>query len=182
MIAGSDSQAPRLVAYRRANFATYLPADFLYSPSHFWLAPLPDGIWRVGLTKFAVRMLGEMVDHAFEIELGAPVTSGRILGWIEGFKAISDLFSVADGTFRGGNQALQETITLVNKDPYGAGWLYEVQGSPDALCLEVAAYQRLLDSTIDRLLERQRQEASAGRSPAGGPPENDSLAPGADRC
>ncbi len=110
----------------------------------------------MGLTKFATRMLGEMVDHGFEPEPGATVCLGDILGWVEGFKAISDLFCVVDGKFQGANPALREKIALITRDPYGAGWLYEVKGKPDPKCLDVHAYRALLDKTIDRLLAQQK--------------------------
>lgn len=142
--------------YKRSNFATQLPVDSLYSPSHAWLARSEGDRWRVGLTKFATRMLGEMVDHGFEVGTGAAVQAGQIIGWIEGFKAISDLYSVAQGQFENSNPLLKEHIALVNQDPHGAGWLYEVKGHPDAKCLDVHAYRDLLDKTIDRLLEERK--------------------------
>ncbi len=103
-------------------------------------------------------MLGEMVDHGFEIEPGAAVRPGQIVGWIEGFKAISDLYCIATGRFLGGNPGLRQKIGLVDKDPYGEGWLYEVEGNPDAHCMGVEAYRDLLDETIDRILEKQKGE------------------------
>ena len=153
------SQAPpNSLPYQRANFSARLPLDYLYSPSHAWIARQDAEHWRVGLTKFATRMLGEMVDHGFEVQPGAPVQPGQIVGWIEGFKPIADLYCIAHGQFAGGNPALQEQITLVNQDPHGQGWLYLVQGRPDAQCLDAPAYSALLDATIDRLLaQRQKQ-------------------------
>jgi glycine cleavage system H protein len=99
-----------------------------------------------------------MVDHGFEVKPGASIHPGQILGWVEGFKAISDLYGVVEGVFIAGNPALAENISLVSRDPHGAGWLYEAQGKPDARCLKVQAYRDLLNKTIDRL--RQRQTAS----------------------
>jgi len=144
--------------YKRSRFATQLPVDYLYSPSHCWMGMQEGDLWRVGFTKFAVRMLGEMVDHAFEIEPGAPVASGQIIGWVEGFKAISDLFCIAEGSFVGANLLLKEKITLINKDPYGAGWLYMITGKPDSKCMDVLAYRTSLDKTIDKILEKQKGE------------------------
>jgi len=103
-------------------------------------------------------MLGDMVDHGFEVGPDARVGLGQIIGWIEGFKAISDLFCVADGQFGGGNPALKEKITIVNKDPYGAGWLYLVKGEPDAKCVDVHGYRAILDKTIDKILEKQKAD------------------------
>ena len=152
------SARPATLHYKRARFATYLPVAYLYSPSHFWVAPHEEGLWRIGLTKFATRMLGEMVDHGFDLEPSAPVASGQVIGWVEGFKAISDVFCIADGHFAGANPSLKEKITLINKDPYSAGWLYQVSGKPDAQCLDALAYRTLLDKTIDKIMEKQRTD------------------------
>jgi glycine cleavage system H protein len=141
--------------YKRSNFVTHLPVECLYSPSHFWLAREGDGRWRVGFTKFATRMLGEIVDLQWEKKDDDAVKSGEIIGAIEGFKAISDIYCVADGRFAGGNAALREQIEAVGDDPYGAGWLYLVEGTPDAKCCDLASYRALLDTTIDRILEKQ---------------------------
>ncbi len=156
-----DSNPPKTEFYKRSNFVTHLPEEYLYSPSHFWMGREGEGRWRVGYTKFATRMLGEIVDHQFEKKPGDAVASGEIIGSIEGFKAISDLYCVAEGTFAGGNPELKGHIELVGKDPYGAGWLYMVEGHPDSRCIDLPAYRRLLDTTIDRILEKQKNEADA---------------------
>ena len=142
--------------YKRSNFVTHLPVDCLYSPSHFWIARQEDDIWRVGLTKFATRMLGEMVDHGFGVEINAPVASGQVIGWVEGFKAISDLFCIAEGRFAGSNARLKEEIALITKDPYSAGWLYAITGKPDDKCVQIDAYVTILDKTIDKILEKEK--------------------------
>lgn len=141
--------------YKRARFVTRLPVGRLYNPSHFWIAEQQAGIWRIGFTRFATRMLGEMVEHEFQVESGAPVEPGQIIGWIEGFKAISDIYCIAEGKFAGGNPALRENIELFGKDPYEAGWLYAIEGKPDSRCIDVHAYAGLLDATIDRMLEKR---------------------------
>jgi len=153
-----DADKPKTLHYRRSRFVTQLPVGFFYSPSHAWLARRPADTWRVGITKFATRMLGDMVDHGWEIQPGTPVLCGQVIGWIEGFKAISDIFCVVDGHLSGVNTSLKEKIGAINKDPYGTGWLYEAQGNADSKCLDVHAYARLLDKTIDKILERQQAE------------------------
>ena len=153
-----DPGRPKNLHYKRSHFATPLPVDFLYSPSHAWIAPHDERRWRVGLTKFATRMLGEMVDHGFELEEDAPVQAGQIIGWVEGFKAISDLFCIGEGKFLGGNPALRKKINLISQEPYGAGWLYLIEGRPDAKCVDVHAYREILDKTIDRILAQQKGE------------------------
>ena len=144
--------------YKRSNFVTHLPVDCLYSPSHFWLREIAPGRWRVGFTKFATRMLGEIVEVQWEKADAAPVVSGEIIGSIEDFKAISDIYCVAAGHFAGGNPALANDIELVSREPYGAGWLYTVEGQADEKCIALDAYCALLDTTIDRILEKQAHE------------------------
>lgn len=153
-----DTGKPQTLFYKRSHFVTHLPVSFLYTRAHFWLAQQASGEWRIGLTKFATRMLGDMVDHGFEIEAKATVSVGQIVGWVEGFKAISDVYCVATGTFLGGNTALREKISLVDKQPYAGGWLYAVQGTPDEKCLDVNAYRDHLDRAIDLILSKQKTD------------------------
>lgn len=154
----NESAKPKTLYYKRSHFATQLPAHYLYSGSHCWLELQRGDVWRVGLTKFATRMLGEMVDGAFQLKEGDTVAIGQIIGWIEGFKAISDVYCVLDGTFAQCNPGLKENITLISQEPYGAGWLYEARGRPDAKCMKVDDYRALLDVTIDRMLEKQKSD------------------------
>jgi glycine cleavage system H protein len=141
----------KCLAYQRARFVTQLPLDYRYSPSHFWVASLEHGVVRVGFTKFATRMLGEMVDYGFDVASGAEVEPGQVLGWVEGFKAVSDLFCVARGCFLEVNPALEENLPVIHRDPLGEGWLYTVRGVADERCLGAEEYARLLDETIDKL-------------------------------
>jgi glycine cleavage system H protein len=144
--------------YKRSNFVTHLPTECLYSPSHFWLARIDGERWRVGFTKFATRMLGEVVDASFEKKAGDAIESGEIIGSIEGFKAISDIYCVADGRFLCANPGLKDDIELVGREPYAGGWLYEIEGTPDAKCCDLASYRALLDATIDKMLSKQKTQ------------------------
>ena len=65
------ASADTTLLFKRSQFATRLPLDCSYNPSHFWARQGKDGMWRVGFTKFATRMLGDMVDHDFEMKAGA---------------------------------------------------------------------------------------------------------------
>jgi glycine cleavage system H protein len=140
------------IHYRRSRFSTRLAGDRLYTASHFWLQEQEPGVWNVGLTKFAARMLGDVVDIGFEAVPGAAVSLGETIGWLEGFKARTDLYTVVTGTFAGGNPALDEDIDLIDADRYGRGWLYRVQGIPDESARDAEGYTRVLDETIDRML------------------------------
>ena len=118
-------QPQETISYKRARFKTSLPAGRLYVASHFWMEEQKEaGLWRVGLTKFASRMLGDLVEHDFEVKPDEDIEVGQIIGWIEGFKATSDLYSCLKGTFRNGNPELQKDLDLLRADPYRRGWLF----------------------------------------------------------
>jgi glycine cleavage system H protein len=152
------NQAPKTFFYKKSNFVTHLPMDYRYTRSHFWVQKLPDDRLRCGFTKFATRMLGEIVDYNFETPTQAPVQPGQILGWVEGFKAISDVICVGQGHFAGGNPTLQQDTELIARAPYTDGWLYEIIGKPDAENLDVEEYANHLNATIERLLEKQKAD------------------------
>src|SRR4051812_29680696 len=72
----------KVVLYRRNRFQSRLPKDRLYTQSHFWLEEAEPGLRRVGFTRFATRMLGEIVEQGFEVRPGASVTVGQRIGWV----------------------------------------------------------------------------------------------------
>ena len=155
--------APATSFYKRSNFVTHLPVDCLYSPSHFWIAKMGGsklGVTRlrIGFTKFATRMLGEIVEVRFEKQPGAALAGGDIVGSIEGFKAISDIYACVSGTFVSGNPVLASNVECVGKNPYAEGWLYEVDGEPDDKCVPLEQYRAMLDTTIDKILEKQKYD------------------------
>jgi glycine cleavage system H protein len=158
------------VRFRHAHFSARFPVDCLYTPSHFWIRPAGGAagqaaaeaannladcdtprLWHVGFTKFATRMLGELVEMVLEVKPGQTVAGGERLGTVEGFKAVSDLFCVLDGTLSATNPALTAEACLTHSDPYGAGWLYAVDGRPTPGYLDVHGYIALLTATIDQL-------------------------------
>src|SRR5665213_3852879 len=103
-----------IIPYKRSRFQTRLPTGRLYTLSHYWLAEIEPGLWRVGLTRFATRMLGEVVEQGFEVKEGGAVKVGQVIGWVEGFKALTDLYCVVDGAFAGGNAQLDADITRID--------------------------------------------------------------------
>jgi glycine cleavage system H protein len=140
--------------YKRSRFSSRLPVDRVYTPSHFWGLQVEPNVWHVGFTKFATRMLGDLVEHGFSVEPGKNVSVGQTIGWIEGFKALTDLYCVADGEFIGGNPELEKDVTLTDSDPYGRGWLYSVRGTMDPSATDVHGYAAMLDLTIDKMKEK----------------------------
>jgi len=152
------------LAYKRQRFSTRLPVGYRYTPSHYWLRESEPDVWQVGFTKFATRMLGEMVEFDFKVQTGAVIEHGQVIGWTEGFKAMSDVYSAASGEFLGANPALAKAITLIDHDPYGDGWLYSVRGQPDPANTDVNGYIAVLDATIDTML---RSRHNQGETPGG---------------
>lgn len=156
------SNAVCIISYRRSRFSTKLPSDRLYTPGHFWLREVEAGLWRVGITRFAQRMLGDLVEYGFEVKENQPFELGDIIGWIEAFKATSDIYSPADGVFVRGNPVLETDPRRFDIDPYNEGWLFEVRGTPDPRAVDAVGYTRMLDLAIDRI---QGKEAMMDKPP-----------------
>jgi len=146
------SATEKVVRYKRSRFSTRLPADRIYTRAHYWIQRDEAGLWRVGLTKFATRMLGDLVEFELTPAPGDKIETGLPIGWIEGFKAVADVYAVAGGKYAGHNRSLAGDITLLEYDPYGAGWLYLVDGEPEPNGVSVHEYVSVLDATIDRML------------------------------
>jgi glycine cleavage system H protein len=148
------------VRFKHARFSARFPDSFRFSPSHYWMAPVEGepGVWRVGFTKFATRMLGELVDCEWKMAVGDAVQPGDNIGWVEGFKAASDVYCVMQGHFHGGNPALEEDACIIRTDPYEIGWLYSVKGEPEPDSLDVHGYIELLSGTIQKMAETTHAE------------------------
>lgn len=148
----------QVILYKRNRFQSRLPKARLYTRSHFWLEEVEPAsadrpaLFKVGFTRFATRMLGEIVEHGFEAKPGETIKVGQTIGWVEGFKALSDVYCVLDGVFEAGNSILDADPSRIDKDPYNAGWLYLARGTPEANSMDVAGYISVLDATIDKML------------------------------
>lgn len=139
------------VRYSRSRFHSRLPTSHRYTASHFWLWEVDSGVWRVGFTRFATRMLGDLVELDFEVKPGEMINIGQTIGWVEGFKAVTDLYSVGNGEFVRGNPELSDHIELLTKETYGEGWLYEFKGEPESEAVDVHGYTGILDLAIDKV-------------------------------
>lgn len=122
-----------------------IPADLRYSKEHEWLA-LSEGRARVGITAFAQEQLGDVV-YVEVPAVGQSVRAGKAFGVVESVKAVSDLYSPISGTIVAVNEALVDAPEAVNSDPYGAGWMVEIEPADlaelDAL-LDAGAYAALI--------------------------------------
>lgn len=151
------------VRFKHSRFSARFPETYLYSRSHYWMAPVEgqEGFWRVGFTKFATRMLGELVDSDWKPKEGEPVEPGQTIGSVEGFKAASDVYCVMKGSFVEGNPYLKEDACIVRSDPYEVGWLYSVKGEPEDEHLDVHGYIAHLSAIIQRMAEEGHGEEGA---------------------
>ena len=143
--------------YKRARFSSRLPNSYLYTPAHFWLHAIEPGLWRIGFTRFALRMLGDLVEQTWSVAAGDVVSPGQVIGSVEGFKAVSDIYCVAAGEFVSANAELQRDSSLLDNDPYDRGWLYCVRGKPEPESVDVAGYTGFLDATIDTMLKKTNE-------------------------
>jgi len=146
------NQTSTFISYRKSRFSTRLPAGFRYSAAHFWIQEIAPGLQRVGFTKFATRMLGDLVEMGAEVKSDEAVETGQIIGWIECLKAASDLFCVVDGAFVRVNPELNDNADWLQKDPYNRGWLYEAKGTPEPESFDATGYVAHLDRTINKML------------------------------
>ncbi len=125
------------------------PDDLKYTTEHEWVRSPgeSEGSVRVGITHYAQDALGDIVYVSLP-EVGDSVDAGGTCGELESTKSVSDVYAPVSGEVVARNEALDATPELVNNDPYGDGWLFEVVPTdPSALdgLLDSAAYQATLE-------------------------------------
>jgi glycine cleavage system H protein len=101
------------------------PEDLKYTAEHEWVKA-DGGNARVGITDFAQNALGDIVFVQLP-EVGTAIRAGDSCGELESTKSVSDLFAPVSGTVTAVNEALADQPDLVNTDPYGEGWLIDVE-------------------------------------------------------
>ncbi len=107
------------------------PTDLRYTAEHEWVKSTGEDTVRVGITSFAQEALGDVV-YVSAPSIGDAVTAGDSCGEVESTKSVSDLYSPLSGEVVAVNDALDATPELVNSDPYGDGWIFEVRVSDPA--------------------------------------------------
>jgi glycine cleavage system H protein len=122
------------------------PQDLRYTPEHEWVRVGTDGVARVGITAFAQDALGDVVYVSLPA-VGDSVEAGSSCGEVESTKSVSDLYAPLSGEISAVNPTLDSAPELVNTDPYGEGWMYEVKpndASATESLLDLEAYRALL--------------------------------------
>lgn len=123
-----------------------IPADLSYTPEHEWVRRTGDDTVRVGITDYAQSALGDVVFVQLP-DAGTELTSGDAFGEVESTKSVSDLYAPLTAKVVAVNGDLEASPDLVNSDPYGAGWLVELQAQPGELD---AGFGDLLDAEAYR--------------------------------
>jgi glycine cleavage system H protein len=109
-----------------------VPSDLKYTEEHEWIRRTAADTVRVGITDFAQSALGDVVFVQLP-DVGAAVTAGESFGEVESTKSVSDLFAPLSAKVIAVNGDLEGSPDLVNSDPYGAGWLLDLQLDEGAL-------------------------------------------------
>ncbi|MGZ4528991.1 MAG: glycine cleavage system protein GcvH [Mycobacterium sp.] len=119
-----------------------IPPDLHYTAEHEWVRRSGEDTARVGITDFAQSALGDVVFVQLP-EVGTELTAGESFGEVESTKSVSDLYAPVSGKVSAVNADLEGSPQLVNSDPYGAGWLLDVQVS------DVAGLESAISSLLD---------------------------------
>jgi glycine cleavage system H protein len=123
-----------------------IPEDLRYTAEHEWVAPGAPAV-KVGITQFAQDALGDIVFVQLP-EPGISVEAGQALGEVESTKSVSEIYAPLSGTVVARNDQLADEPELINSDPYGSGWLVEIEpADPGDIndLLDAGAYRELTD-------------------------------------
>lgn len=123
-----------------------IPPDLHYTAEHEWVRRTGEDSVRVGITDFAQSALGDVVFVQLP-DVGSDVTAGESFGEVESTKSVSDLFAPVSAKVVAVNGDLEGSPQLVNSDPYGAGWLLDLQLDPAAI---EESFSALLDAEAYR--------------------------------
>ena len=119
-----------------------IPESLHYKESHEW-AERQDGVVRVGISDFAQDELGDVVFVELP-SVGDDIEAAEPFGVVESIKAVSDIYAPVGGEITAVNDALLDQPELVNDDPYGEGWMIEIEAAdPSSVeeLLDAAAYR-----------------------------------------
>ena len=120
-----------------------VPANLQYSKEHEWVDGSGTRV-KIGITDYAQGALGDIV-YVQLPKVGETVTEGAVCGEIESTKSVSELFSPVSGTVVAVNTDLDSAPESLNSDPYGAGWIAEIEVSaPSSDLMDAAAYSALI--------------------------------------
>ncbi|MDP2238086.1 MAG: glycine cleavage system protein GcvH [Bacteroidales bacterium] len=123
-----------------------IPAELKYTKDHEWVR-VEGNTCVIGITEFAQNELGDIVFVEVET-IDETLDASDTFGTIEAVKTVSDLFMPVSGTITEYNESLSDTPELINKDPYGEGWIVKVDMTNVAELddlLDASAYKALIE-------------------------------------
>jgi glycine cleavage system H protein len=123
------------------------PEDLKYTPDHEWIASRAGGTVRVGITDFAQDQLGDVVFVQLP-DVGAAVSAKDPVGEVESTKSVSEIYAPVGGEVTAVNEALADTPELINSDPFGEGWMFEIKIDDESVLgelLDAAGYRALTE-------------------------------------
>ena len=103
-----------------------IPSELKFTRSHEWLKQMPDGITEIGISDHAQHALGDLVFVELP-EIGRSLSAGETCAVLESVKTASDVYTPVAGTVVAVNDQLRHTPELINRDPYGGGWLMRLR-------------------------------------------------------
>ncbi|MEL5445531.1 glycine cleavage system protein GcvH [Serratia ureilytica] len=124
-----------------------VPTELKYASSHEWVRAEGNGVYTVGITEHAQELLGDMVFVDLP-EVGRSVAAGEDCAVAESVKAASDIYAPISGEIVAVNGELESSPELVNSEPYGDGFLFQIKASDEgelANLLDATAYQASID-------------------------------------
>ncbi|MBA2116325.1 glycine cleavage system protein H [Bremerella alba] len=120
------------LVFMMGKFEARFPTDRQYAKNHCW-ATRSGNAYRFGFSAYAVRLLQDVYFLEWQVDEGAKITEGQEIGFIESSKAESELYPSIAGVLARLNPDLMSDPSRINVDMYGEGWLYEIEGSGQAL-------------------------------------------------
>jgi len=119
-------------------------ANLQYSKEHEWVDSSGGNKVKVGITDYAQGALGDIV-YVQLPKVGDSVAEGKVCGEVESTKSVSEIYSPVTGTIVSINSSLDSAPETLNSDPYGAGWIFEVEvTTPSNDLMDAAAYSALI--------------------------------------
>jgi glycine cleavage system H protein len=106
--------------------SSLVPTELHYTERHQWAAPTDNGHYRFGITDFAQDQLGDII-YVKGPEVGTVLDAGEVFGEVTSLKATSEIYAPIAGRVVATNEDLRESPEFVNDDPYGTGWICEIE-------------------------------------------------------
>ena len=128
-----------------------IPENFRYTKEHEWVHEVSEGVVRFGITDYAQEALGDIVFVTLP-NIGSEISVGNPCGEVESTKSVSDIYAPVNGVIVNRNDAVETSPETMNQDPYGNGWIADVEVSGGAVSdqahlMDAAAYRAFISES-----------------------------------